>query len=42
MNRRGDGVAKAPEQTVRRILQQLRDQGILEFLDDRGAYRLLK
>lgn len=32
---------ETPMQTVSRELQQLRDQGILEFTDDRGTYRLM-
>ena len=31
-----------PAQTLSRELQQLRDRGVLEFLDDRGAYRLVE
>ena len=31
---------KTPEMTLSRELQQLRDRGIIEFLDDRGSYRL--
>lgn len=30
-----------PEMTLSRELQQLRDRGIIEFVDDRGSYRLL-
>lgn len=33
---------QTPEQTLSRELQQLRDQGVLEFVDDRGAYRLVR
>ena len=32
---------QTPQQTLSRELQQLRDQGVLEFVDDRGAYRLV-
>jgi putative restriction endonuclease len=32
---------QTPEQTLSRELQQLRDQGVLNFIDDRGAYRLV-
>ena len=32
---------QTPEQTMSRELQQLRDQDVLEFIDDRGAYRLV-
>jgi len=30
-----------PYQTLSRELQQLRDEGILKFVDDRGTYRLI-
>lgn len=30
-----------PHQTLSRELQQLRDSGVLEFVDDRGTYRLV-
>lgn len=30
-----------PHKTVDRELQQLRDAGVLEFVDDRGTYRLV-
>ena len=33
-------VGETPMQTVSRELQQLRDAGMIEFLDDRGTYRL--
>lgn len=32
---------ETPMQTVSRELQQLRDEGTLEFVDDRGTYRLV-
>ena len=32
---------ETPMQTVSRELQQLRDKGVLEFVDDRGTYRLI-
>jgi hypothetical protein len=32
---------KTPHQTLSRELQQLRDAGVLEFVDDRGTYRLV-
>lgn len=32
---------KTPHQTLSRELQQLRDEGVLEFIDDRGAYKLM-
>lgn len=31
---------ETPMQTVSRELQQLRDAGVIEFLDERGSYRL--
>ena len=30
-----------PEQTISRELQQLREAGIIEFVDDAGTYRLI-
>lgn len=30
-----------PHMTLSRELQQLRDAGVLEFVDDRGTYRLI-
>lgn len=30
-----------PHQTLSRELQQLRDAGVLEFVDDRGTYQLI-
>lgn len=33
---------KTPHQTLSRELQQLRDAGSLAFLDDKGAYRLVR
>jgi len=30
-----------PHMTLSRELQQLRDGGVLEFVDDRGTYRLI-
>lgn len=30
-----------PQMTLSRELQQLRDTGVLEFVDDRGTYRLI-
>jgi len=32
---------ETPHQTLSRELQQLRDSGVLEFVDDRGTYRLI-
>ena len=31
-----------PRQTLSRVLQQLRDQGDIKFLDGRGTYQLLR
>jgi len=33
---------KTPEQTLSRVLQKIRDEGIIEFTDNRGNYRLIK
>jgi hypothetical protein len=33
---------ETPHQTLSRELQQLRDAGVLEFVNDRGTYRLIK
>ena len=30
-----------PERTLSRELQEMRDRGLLEFVDDRGTYRLI-
>ena len=32
---------ETPEQTISRELQQLRQAGIIEFVDDAGTYRLI-
>jgi DNA-binding transcriptional ArsR family regulator len=32
---------ETPHQTLSRELQQLRDAGVLEIVDDRGTYRLV-
>lgn len=34
-------VGETPHMTLSRELQQLRDSGVLEFVDDRGTYRLV-
>lgn len=31
---------QTPERTLERVCQELRDAGFLEFLDDRGTYRV--
>jgi putative restriction endonuclease len=33
-------MGETPMQTVSRELQQLRDAGVIEFVDNRGTYRL--
>lgn len=33
-------VGATPEQTLSRELQQARERGIIEFVDDQGTYRL--
>lgn len=33
--------AKTPDRTLERVLQQLRDLGEIEFVDNRGRYRRL-
>ena len=30
-----------PDMTMSRELQELRDRGVIEFVDDRGTYRLI-
>ena len=37
-----DSKGRTPSQTMSRVLQELRDQGIIEFLDNHGTYRLLR
>ena len=32
---------ETPEQTLSRILQELRDEGMIKFVDDEGKYRLV-
>ena len=32
---------RTPEMTLSRELQQLRDSGAIEFVDDQGSYRLI-
>ena len=34
-------VGRTPEMTLSRELQQLRDRGIIDFVDDQGSYRLI-
>ena len=36
-----DSEGATPHKTLDRELQQLRDAGVLEFVDDRGTYRLI-
>jgi hypothetical protein len=35
------GGGDTPDQTVSRVLQELRDQGTIAFLDDHGTYQLI-
>lgn len=32
---------QTPEQTLSRVLQELRDDGLVEFVDYKGTYRLM-
>jgi hypothetical protein len=34
------GGGETPEQTISRTLQELRDSGVIRFLDDQGSYQL--
>lgn len=34
------GGGETPKQTISRVLQELRDDGVIDFLDDHGTYRL--
>jgi hypothetical protein len=34
------GGGETPEQTISRTLQELRDGGVIKFLDDQGSYQL--
>jgi hypothetical protein len=34
------GGGETPRQTISRVLQELRDEGVIVFLDDRGNYQL--
>jgi len=34
------GGGETPEQTISRVLQELRDSGVIRFLDDQGSYQL--
>ena len=35
-----DGGGDTPDQTISRVLQELRSDGIITFVDDQGTYRL--
>lgn len=35
-------IGKTPHYTLSRELQELRDAGIIEFVDDQGTYRLVR
>jgi hypothetical protein len=34
------GSGETPEQTISRVLQEIRSDGIITFVDDQGTYRL--
>lgn len=34
------GCGETPRQTISRVLQELRKDGVIVFLDDRGTYQL--
>ena len=34
------GGGETPDQTVSRVLQELRNDGVIAFLDDQGTYQL--
>ena len=36
-----DSQGATPEMTLSRELQQLRDRGIIEFVDDKGGYKFI-
>ena len=36
-----DGGGETPHQTISRVLQELRDSGVIRFLDDQGTYQLI-
>lgn len=38
----GGEAGKTPRQTISRVLQEMRDDGVLAFVDDRGTYQLIK
>jgi hypothetical protein len=35
------GGGETPQQTISRVLQELRDSGVITFLDDQGTYQLI-
>lgn len=35
------GAGETPHQTISRVLQELRDSGVIRFLDDQGTYQLI-
>jgi len=35
------GGGETPHQTISRVLQELRDNGVIRFLDDEGTYQLI-
>lgn len=34
------GSGETPDQTISRVLQEIRDDGIISFVDDQGLYQL--
>ena len=34
------GGGETPDQTISRVLQEMRDDGVISFVDDEGTYRL--
>lgn len=35
-----DGAGETPEQTISRVLQELRSDGVISFVDDQATYQL--
>jgi len=35
------GGGETPDQTISRVLQELRNDGVIAFLDDQGTYQLI-
>lgn len=36
----GGEMGRTPRQTISRVLQEMRDDGVIAFVDDRGTYQL--